>query len=231
MGTELAILPAKPISLTQQQKLNIQILAYSRAIVDEAYTAEIIYKLWPTDPSEEWRAGKRPSITAIQQYMATSHYREGMYERGIEITAAETLTQEQTAAMMVLSDISDRRSPTAKLKALGISSAKHRAWLKQKPYNDAFNQLTSSALKEAIPLAEVKLAENAAAGDLSTIKFLFEVTGRYNPAAQQAVDAQALVSVMVDAAQEVLGGQPELLKEYINLVRLKAQSIKGMVLQ
>lgn len=227
--TEL-IAVANPISLTQQQKLNIQILAYSQAIRNLAYTAEYIYKLWPTDPSEEWRAGKRPSITAIQQYMSTSHYREGMYERGVEITTAETLTQEQTAAMMVLTDTSDHRSPAAKLKALGITSAKHRAWLKQKPYNDAFNQLASETIKEGIPQAKVKLAEAATRGDLSAIKFLFEYTGEYNPSQQQAIDAQQLVSVMVDAAQEVMGHDKELLQEYINLVKLKAQSVKGMVL-
>ena len=57
-----------------------------------------------------------------------------------------------------------------------------------------------------------------------------EVTGRYNPSQQQAIDAQALIAVMVDAAQEVLGNDPDKLRQYTDIVRLKAQSIKGVVL-
>ena len=68
--------PANPISLSQKQKLNIQVLSYHQAIKEEVYTAKVIYDLWPTTGDLERYAGPRPSITAIQQYQATDAFRQ-----------------------------------------------------------------------------------------------------------------------------------------------------------
>ncbi len=221
---------AKPIHLTMQQKLNIQILCYHQAIKGETYNAEDVYNLWPTDPAIRHKAGERPSITAIQQYKVTEHFKSGMAERGIEVGDTESLTQEQIACISLLTNLGDRRSFGSKLKALGIKEPKYRGWLKQKTFNDAIRSIAGRGLEEAIPLAEVALSQGAADGDLNKIKFLMEVTGRYNPNQQQAIDAQALISVMIDAAQEVMGDDPERLRRYIDIVKLRGQSIKGVVL-
>lgn len=223
--------PAGAIPLTIKQKLNIQILSYGQAIKNEVYTADVIYGLWPTDVSERWRADIRPSITAIQQYQSTPEFRSGMAERGIEVdTSVSELTQEQMACISLLTDYTDRRGVTSKLRALGISSAKYRGWLKQKPFNDAIRKLASSALDEAVPLAETALAEKAANGDINALKYMFEVTGRYNPAQQQAIDAQELIAIMVDVAQEVMSKNPEMLEEFITGVKFRAQKVKGVIL-
>lgn len=223
--------PAGAISLTMKQKLNIQILSYGQAIKDEVYTADVIYGLWPTDESELWRADRRPSITAIQQYQATAEFRSGMAERGIEVDSnVRELTQDQLACISVLTDYTDRRGLTAKLRALGISSAQYRGWLRQKPFNDAIRQLAGKSLDEAIPMAEVALAEKAANGDINALKFMFEVTGRHNPQKQEAIDSQQLVAIMVDVAQQVMAKNPEMLEEFINGVKFQAQKVKGVIL-
>ncbi len=225
------ITPARAISLTKKQKLNIEILSYGQALKNEIYDAETVYGLWPTDPSELWRADYRPSITAIQQYQSTPEFRSGMAQRGIEVDSnVSELTQEQLACISVITDYTDRRGITGKLRALGISSSKYRGWLKQKPFNDAIRSLAGRGLDEAIPLAEVAVAEKAANGDLNAIKFLMEVTGRYNPAQQQAIDAQELIAIMVDVAQEVMSKNPEMLNEFITGVKFKAQAVKGVIL-
>jgi hypothetical protein len=221
---------AKPISLTVQQKLNIQILCYHQAVKGETYNAEDIYNLWPTDPEIRHKAGARPSITAIQQYKATQEFKSGMAERGIEVGDTESLTQEQIACISLLTNLSDRRSLGSKLKALGIKEPKYRGWLKQKAFNDAIKSIAGKGLEEAIPMAEVALSQAAIDGDLHAIKFLMEVTGRHNPAQQQAIDAQRLIAIMVDVAQKVMGHDPEMLKQYTELVKLEAQAIRGVVL-
>jgi hypothetical protein len=225
------VTPANPISLSQKQKLNIQVLSYHQAIKEEVYTAKVIYDLWPTTGDLERYAGPRPSITAIQQYQTTDAFRQGMADRGIEVDPnVGQLTEEQLTCIALLTNMMDRRSPKSKLKALDIPYSKYAGWLKQKPFNDAMRSIASKGLEEAIPLAEVALARAASEGDLPATKFFFEVTGRYNPMQQQAIDSQALIAVMVDAAQEVLGHDPELLKKYTDIVRLKAQAVKGVVL-
>jgi hypothetical protein len=223
--------PALPISLTAKQKLNIEVLSYHQAIKEEVYTAQVIYNLWPTTGDLERYAGPRPTITAIQQYQMKPEFRTNMANRGIEVDASVgELTEEQLTCVALLTNITDRRTPKSKLKALGIPYAKYAGWLKQKPFNDAIRKVAAKGLEEAIPLAEIALARGAAEGGLAETKFLFEVTGRYNPMQQQAIDSQALISVMIDAAQEVLGHDPELLRKYTDIVRLKAQAVKGVIL-
>ena len=223
--------PAGAISLSQKQKLNIEILSYGQAIKDEIYTADVIYNLWPTDLSERWRADIRPSVTAIQQYQFTPEYRSGMAKRGIEVNAnVSELTQEQLACISVLTDYTDRRGVTSKLKALGISSSVYRGWLKQWPFNDAIRRIAAQGLSEAVPMAETALAEKAANGNINALKYLFEVTGRYNPQQQQAIDAQELIAIMVDVAQEVMSKNPEMLEEFITGVKFRAQKVKGVIL-
>lgn len=230
IGKEV-VAPARDIRLTRQQKLNIRQLSYYQALKDEEYTAETIYGLWPTDKESYYKAGDRPSITAIKQFKATEEYRELMLEVGIEVTEVTQLNERQLMALKMISDTDDRRSRSAKLKALGITNTEWRGWMRQKEFNDSFRAMVSTAVQDAIPMAEIKLAEAAEAGDLNTIKFLFEYTGVYNPAAQQALDAQQLMNVMIDSAQEIFGkADPELFKEFIELVRFKASSVKGMIL-
>lgn len=225
------VTPALPISLTAKQKLNIEVLSYHQAIKEEVYTAETVYNLWPTTGDLERYAGPRPSITAIQQFQSTPAFREAMSARGIEVDpSVGQLTPEQITCVHLLANIQDRRSPKAKLKALDIPYAKYAGWMKQKPFNDAIRSFASKGLEEAIPLAEIALARGAAEGGLAETKFLFEVTGRYNPMQQQAIDSQALIAVMIDAAQEILGHDPELLRRYTDIVRLKAQAVKGIIL-
>lgn len=229
-GKEISIVnPANPISLTPQQKMNIRQLSYYQHLKGETYSPDDIYRLWPTDPSEEWRAGKRPSVTAITQFKRTDEYRKLMLEVGIEVYDVSELTQEQISAISLLTNYSDPRSPRMKLKSLGIPWVRYTAWMKQQAFNEAIRSVAGKALEESIPLAEVKIAEKAAEGDIKYIKFLFEITGRHNPAQQQLVDVQALMNVMIDAAQEVFGkADPALYQEFINTVRLRANTVKGV---
>jgi hypothetical protein len=229
-GKEIAV-PARDIRLTMQQRLNIRQLSYYQALKDEEYTAETIYKLWPTDKESFYKAGPRPSITAIKQFKSTEEYRELMLEVGIEVTDVTQMNERQIMALKMIADVNDKRQKSTKLKELGVSTAEWNGWMRQKEFNESFRALAGRALTDAIPMAEVKLAELAENGDLNTIKFLFEVTGRFNPAQQQAIDAQALMNVMIDSAQEVFGkAEPELFRDFIELVRLKAATVKGVVM-
>ena len=230
-GKEM-VAPANHISLTMQQRLNIRQLSYYQALKDEEYSAETIYKLWPTDKESEWKAGKRPSITAIKQFKVTEEYRELMLEVGLEVTDVTQLNERQIMTLKMLSETGDKRNKSARLKELGVSTTEFRGWMRQAEFHHSFQTMVGMTVKDALILSEVKLADMAESGDLNAIKFLFEYTGKYNPAQQQAVDAQQLMNVMIDAAQEVFGrADPELFKEFIEMVRLKASMVKGMIVE
>jgi hypothetical protein len=230
LGKEV-VAPARPISLTKQQRLNIRQLSYYQALKNEEYSAETIYKLWPTDKESHWKAGDRPSITAIKQFKATEEYRELMLEVGIEVTEVTQLNERQIMTLKKLSETGDKRSKTAQLKALGVSTTEWRGWMRQQEFYESFQKMVGGSVKDALLMSEVKLADMAESGDLNAIKFLWEYTGKHNPSQQQALDAQQLMNVMIDSAQEIFGkADPELFKEFIEMVRLKASTVKGMVM-
>lgn len=234
----LANLPevsGKRIPLTRQQELNTAILSYQVYVQNQEVTPDAIRRMWPTNPELKYKAGERPSLTAIQRHMETDTYRKDMYERGISVEEdlavgdSRGLTAEQIAVISHLTDTTITKGIPSRLKDLGVKPATYRAWLRQKPFSDAIKKLAGSALDDAIPMAETMLATQAQSGDLRAIKFLFEVTGRHDPMRQQQVDTQALIGVMIDCIQEVLGTQPELLKELIDEISIRSKGVKGVL--
>lgn len=228
--------PVRLPELTRQQEMNIEILSYGQAIADQLYDPATIHRLWPTAPSEKWRAGERPNLEQIQAYQATEDFRDGMRKRGIEVSRHEELSVEQYALLSILTDYSDKRSLNSKLRAAGVKSATYRGWLRQKAFNDKLRAIAGKALDEAIPIAEANLAAGAAQGDLKYIKFLMEVTGRHDPARQQQVDTQALIGVIIDTMQECINEEnmenmsaKELLAHIQEQIKFRAQGVKGVI--
>lgn len=224
----------KRIPLTRQQELNTAILSYQLYVQDKEVSPDAIRSIWPTNPELLYKAGVRPTLTAIHRHMDTDVYRKDMLERGISVeddltVGAKGLTAEQIAVISHLTDTTTTKGIPSRLKDLGVKPATYRAWLRQKPFSDAIKKLAGSALDDAIPMAETMLATQASAGDLRAIKFLFEVTGRHDPMRQQQVDTQALIGVMIDCIQEVLGAQPELLKELIDEITIRSKGVKGVL--
>lgn len=194
---------AGPISLSEQQKNNISILAYSLATRNMAIEPEPIYHLWPVegDPFKLRRAGKRPSITGIQQFLATEDFAKRMGERGIDIAPQQGLSPEQIALIHILTDASSKLSFNARLKKAGISSAKYNGWRRQKPFADALSQGQSGVLHEVIGNVDVQLASMAQNGDLNSIKYLNEMVGR-GPNNRKAVDAIQFARIVLEAVQK-----------------------------
>lgn len=194
---------AGPVSITTQQRNNICVIAYSLATRNLAVEPEAIYKLWPIegDPYKLKRAGKRPSITGIQQFLATEAFSENMSERGIDIAPIQGLLPEQIALISILSDSISRASTSARLKKAGISWPKYNGWRRQKPFADALAQAQGGVLSDAIGNADTQLAQMAQNGDLKSIIYMNELIGR-GPNNRKAVDAIQFARIVLEAVQK-----------------------------
>lgn len=221
--------------LTRQQQLNTAILSYQLYIQGKVVNEQNIRSLWPTNVLMEKKAGKRPTVAQIAKHLNSETYRKDMYERGVNVEEdmpvgeSAGLTGEQIAVLNHLTDTTITKGIPARLRDLGVKPATYAAWMKQKPFNEAIKKLAGRGLEDAIPMAETMLAAQAQAGDLRAIKYFFEVTGRHDPARQQQVDTQALIAVIIDCMQEVLGGQPELLKQLIDTIQVRSKGVKGVL--
>lgn len=219
------IVPAGDISISPQQKNNVCTIVYAHETQGVNYNAEVIYKAWPISGSEYQmrRAGTRPSITAIQQFLSTPEFGQLMEDRGIKVQGNPGgLTYEQIALISILGNTASRESLSTRLKKAGVSWSKFNGWKRQKPFADALKGIAGNSLQDAIPMADVQLASLAQNGDLKAIVYLNEMVGR-GPNNKKAVDAVAFARIVLEAVQKNVS--PEQAKAISAEIELASKTI------
>lgn len=228
IGKNADILNKVSVTMDGRQKKNIDLMARTLYATAERITGEGIWNLWPegmnkngkvadsiTDPGERgrvFRAGIRPPISQIQAYLGSEEFRDRMRLLDVEIDESDTgLTAEQQGLLTILSNIADNRDLKRKLSHAGISWAKYQIWLKQPVFKSYHDKIIGESLKAAIPMAEQQLAAKMVAGDLTAIKYGFEVSGRHDPNGKKQVDAQQLLAILLEVIEEEVK-DPEILR-------------------
>lgn len=159
------------------------------------------FRLNGTQPTVDEVHRFYPKITkaTYAKIFLTEEFKLALTYRGINWEPSAGLSMEQSLAIMKMTDWSDRRSTKAKLGEMGIPFGRWQAWQKNPLFKELYSRQTSDNLVEAIPVAENALIAKAESSDVQAIKFLFEVTGRYNPAAQAVEDARTVVMAVLEA--------------------------------
>jgi len=140
-------------------------------------------------------------LQGVQELIRTPLFVQAMTDRGIPITDSRRLSYEQIQVLRTLSDVSLSLSERERVEALGVQWNKFQGWLEWAPFRELYNETTVGALRTSIAPARVKLAEAMAKGSPWAIKYGFEVTGEYNPAAQQVQDLQLFMQMMMTVLQ------------------------------
>jgi hypothetical protein len=122
---------------------------------------------------------------------------------GLVINSAPTTPVEKTSprrqldpiftlAVELLTDVTDKRSKAAKLKASGISSLRFNKLLADSKHRKYWDTKLATMMSIASSSADVSLVKNVEAGDLQSIKYFNEFTGRY----REAPDAVGLITLL-----------------------------------
>lgn len=138
--------------------------------------------------------GLAPGI--IAKTCSSPEFKAAMRLRGVH-PAATGLTREQELVLQALSDPSDGKTLQQKLKTVGVTYAKYRAWLQQPSFRDYLNHVTEGMTAHNAD-ALVQLERLVGEGDLKAIQYKLEMNGRYNPGQQQQVDLMALMSKILE---------------------------------
>ena len=118
------------------------------------------------------------------------------------------LSEEQGLAILHLSN-PDGKTVQSKLKQLGISMAKHQAWMRQPLYADTLRQRSEQNLGDSVSTALNGLVANADKGDQRAIEKLLEISGRYNPAQIEQENARQVVLLIVEAVLKHVSSKDE----------------------
>lgn len=97
-------------------------------------------------------------------------------------------------ATSIICDSADKRSTAAKLKALGLTTKQWQAALKIPEHRAYFELRVKEAFEGAESASKVALAKNIESGDLQSIKYYNELTGRYRPQEESFINFMALIS-------------------------------------
>lgn len=219
------IAPVGTPTTNEQQKKNIGIIAYSLTVQGISVSAEHIFKAWPTegDLYKLQRAGKRPSISAIQVYMGTQDFLQDMANRGVEFSSDPGgLTDEQVAFLSIITDTSIKSGINARLRKAGITSATFRAWRRQPAFAEAYARLVKLELDDAPQLVDTQLVAMASNGDLNAIKYYNDLVGR-GPNDKKAVDAMQFSKIVLEAVMKHVN--PEQLKAISAEIELASKGI------
>lgn len=147
---------------------------------------------------EDLRQRSNISAATLRKICATPEFRAACRARGVELDPSMGLDARQDLLLLVLRDTADGLTLAQKLKRAGVSNAEYQAWLKHPVFAQQYAALMRQ-LQESTDDAMVQLHGKANSGDVNAIKFLFEVTGRYNPNDRQAVNAMAILQAVLES--------------------------------
>jgi hypothetical protein len=109
------------------------------------------------------------------------------------------LSPEQIACAALIANFADTRSVAQKLDLIGVTPAQYYAWLNNPAYKEFVRNLAESSLEnthhEAIG-AFIQLVRN---GDLSAIKYYFEITGYAD--SSDAVNLKLTIQRVIESIQ------------------------------
>lgn len=167
---------------------------------DALATVDMLYRREGVFPSVEEAFKLWPKITkkTYSRIYATSEFRDALSLRGISMDKDAGLSPEQSMALLLLSDPTDRRTTATKLRQLGISMPKYQAWMRQPLFAQSLRSRSEQNLGDSIPTALNRLAGNVEAGDQRAIEKLLEITGRYNPASAELANARQVILTLIE---------------------------------
>jgi hypothetical protein len=198
-------------AMTLAVRNQIAMLSRTLYTLDREVTAEAVHDLWAEratiyqfgfDANGALKA-PTPSIEEIDEYIVSEDYLDKMSSLGVAILKKdEGLSSKMIAYLTLLTDISSPLTPAAKLKKVGATWAEFSAWQKNSVFDEAYKKLGGDAVRAAIPLAELALANKMANGDQKSIEYGFQLTGHFDPAKNKQIDAQKLFGILLEIIDE-----------------------------
>lgn len=127
---------------------------------------------------------------------------KSMGARGIIFPAAgDVLTQRQMAAVAAMLAYTDRRSDGKKLQDIGVTSREWAGWLQDEYFANYVNSRTERLLRNTTFEAHLGTIKGIRNGNTASIKLHHEMTGRYNPDQENAVNLRMLLGSFIEVIQ------------------------------
>jgi hypothetical protein len=165
---------------------------------------------------EEWwlRKHEFPPVGALKNFLPDFDLEEALKNevflasldnRGIKLPRADqsehSLTNEQLAAIALMSNFRDPRSPSAKLRSIGVTWTKWHGWMRDKHFKEYLQDLCAVNFNDSMDVAQRGILSSVEKGNIDAVKFYLEVTGRYTPQSQELANVKLVLSKLLETIQ------------------------------
>lgn len=163
---------------------------------------------------EEWwlRKHEFPPVESLSEFfpdfdlvssLKNEIFLVSLSNRGIKLPKDndDRLNNEQLAAIAVISNFRDTRSPTAKLRSIGVSWTKWQGWMRQKYFKEYLQDLCGTNFNDAMDVVQRGILGAVERGNIDAAKFYLEVTGRYTPQSTELGNIKMVLSRILEVIQ------------------------------
>jgi hypothetical protein len=106
----------------------------------------------------------------------------------------------------LLTDPIDKRSKSAKLKAANITTLKFDKLLQNNKHRAYWDKKCKQMVAVAQTYGDVALVRNVENGDLQSIKYFYELTGKYRGQEETITNLMSLISVLMEILAKYVEG-------------------------
>lgn len=114
---------------------------------------------------------------------------------------SEGFNDRQMAAIAAMTNYTDRRSDEKKLRDVGITAREWATWLLDDKFQMYLSQRSEKMLAGAQHEAHLGLIKGMRNGNVASVKLYNEMTGRYNPDADNQVNVKMLLHSFIEILQ------------------------------
>jgi len=132
-------------------------------------------------------------------------FQESMRVRGIIINEGsvnKNLTPRQMAAVAAMLNLIDKRSDEKKLRDLGIHTEEWATWMLNDKFAAYVNGRTEKMIMNSTGEAHMGLLKGVRAGNLQAVRLHYELTGRYNPDQDAALNVRVILGRVLEVIQK-----------------------------
>jgi hypothetical protein len=136
---------------------------------------------------------------AVAAMLDSEDFKRSVLAAGIPwVGSQDTLTTEQHYVINIVLDPTNKGSLKNRLDKAGVTYAKWQGWMKQPAFKAAVNRLFADTLENVMPSIQNSLINQAERGNMHAIKFVYELTKRWDPNGNNSQDLVVLIGQVIE---------------------------------
>ncbi len=165
----------------------------------------------------------------LNQFKTHPLVTKSMTFRGITYPPfADYLNERQMAAIAVMTNFVDKRSDEKKLRDVGITTREWATWTLDDNFQNYLVQRSERMLAGAQHEAHLGLIKGMRNGNVASVKLYNEMTGRYNPDADNQVNVKMLLHGFIEVLQKHISDPIKLHAIASELTSMAARDVMGI---